>query len=156
MTSEVVTFQADTPIREAVKTFVEKRISGAPVVDGSSKLQGIISESDVLWKESHGPESDFIIPPLYIGLFDTFVYLRDESKFKEQTAKALAKTVGEAMCKTVVTISPSASLLDAADLMLYKKVNRLPVCDESGTVVGMVTRSDVLRGMMLGACPVTF
>lgn len=156
MTTGVLSLTPELSIKDAIKLFVEKGISGAPVVDEAGKLLGILSESDLLWKDSHGPQDNFIVPPIYLGLFDTFVYLRDEDKFKQQTEKMMAKTVGDAMTKKVVTATPDMVLSDVADKMLFKKVNRLPVVDSDGVVVGVMTRSDVLRGMMGGACAIDF
>lgn len=92
------------------------------------------------------------MPPVYLGLLDTFLYVRDEQALKNEMRKVLARSVGEAMSTDVVTITPDALLPTAADLMLSKKVNRLPVVDADNRVIGVLTRSDVLRGMLGGAC----
>ncbi len=152
MSREVFTVSPDTPIREAVKLFVEQRISGAPVVDSNNVLVGVLSESDLLWKEAGGPHDHFLVPPVYLGLLDTFIYVRDEKNLQQEMQKFLAQRVGEAMSTTLVTITEDAVLPTAADLMLTKKVNRLPVVDSDNKVIGLLTRSDVLRGMLGGAC----
>lgn len=92
------------------------------------------------------------MPPIYLGILDTFVYMRDEKALRDEMAKVLARSVGEAMSTEVVTITADALLPTAADLMLSKRVNRLPVVDANKRVIGVVTRSDVLRGMLGGAC----
>lgn len=94
----------------------------------------------------------FILPPVYLGLLDTFLYVRDEKALREETKKVLARSVGEAMSTNLVTITADSLLPTAADLMLTKKVNRLPVVDSDNHVIGVITRSDVLRGMLGGAC----
>ncbi len=58
----------------------------------------------------------------------------------------LARTVGEAMTADVVTVAPEATLQEAAQLMLRKKVNRLPVLS-AGKLVGVLTRSDVVSAL---------
>lgn len=147
MNPDVLVFRDDTTIRDAVRQLLDRRVSGAPVVDGSGKLVGVISESDILWKEAGGPEPHYIVPPVYLGLIDAFVYLRNEAQYKEECHKFLARTVGEAMTLHPVSVPPSMTLQEAAKLMLSKKVTRLPVC-EGAKLVGMLTRSDILRGAL--------
>lgn len=168
MSTEITVLKPSTSIRDAVSTLLEARVSGAPVVDDNNVLVGVFSESDVLyvlgwttlggqhgpchrWKEA-GARDHFIIPPVYLGLLDTFLYVRDEKALKDEMKKVLARSVGEAMSTELVTITPDALLPTAADLMLTRKVNRLPVVDADNHVVGVLTRSDVLRGMLGGAC----
>lgn len=152
MSREAMTLNPDTSIRDAVKLFVDQKISGAPVVDGNNVLVGVLSESDLLWKEAGGPKDHFLVPPVYLGVIDTYFFMRDEKSLHDEMQKFLAKTVGEAMSTSLVTITEDALLPTAADLMLTKKVNRLPVVDADNKVVGVLTRSDVLRGMLGGAC----
>lgn len=146
MTPHPIVLQSDMPIKEAVRIMLDKDISGAPVVDAKGKLVGILSESDVIWKGAGAPQDHFIIPPVFIGFADAFVFLRDNKLFEEEVHKILAKTVGEAMTADPASVAPSTPMSDAAALMLAKKVNRLPVV-ENGKVVGVLTRHDVLRGM---------
>jgi CBS domain-containing protein len=147
MAENPVILRDDMPVKEAVQLLLEKDISGVPVVDKNGKLVGVLSESDLIWKGAGAPQDHFIIPPLFIGIADAFVYLRDNKQFEEECHKILAKTVREAMTVNVVSISSTESMSSAAKLMLQKKVNRLPVVD-GGVVVGVITRHDILKGMV--------
>mmetsp|Transcript_15299 Transcript_15299/g.38140 ORF Transcript_15299/g.38140 Transcript_15299/m.38140 type:complete len:210 (-) Transcript_15299:322-951(-) len=138
--------------KEAARILLEKDVSGAPVVDESGALLGVLSESDLIWKGAGAPLDHTIIPPVYIGAFDLLIALNDNKQTEEELHKILAKTVKEAMTTKVVTIGPSATMAQAAQLMLAKKVNRLPVV-ESGKCVGVITRHDVLRGMVAAHSP---
>jgi len=51
------------------------------------------------------------------------------------------------MTPNPITIAPDAPISQAADLMLEKRVNRLPVVDETGALVGIITRDDLLRAL---------
>lgn len=148
MNPDVITLTADMLIRDAVRVFLDQRISGAPVVGQDGKLLGILSEADIMWKEVGVPDDHWLIQPTFIGFADLVVAFRDDKKFKDELQKVLARTVGEAMTKDPVTVTPTVTAQEAASLMVHKKVARLPVLEE-GKLVGMLTRSDIMRGMLL-------
>jgi CBS-domain-containing membrane protein len=56
----------------------------------------------------------------------------------------------EIMTRDVISIGPLTSILDAANLMLRAHVSGLPVLDESGALVGVVSQSDFLRRSEIG------
>ena len=149
MTAKPVTFQESDVLQEAMRILLQRRISGAPVVNAAGNLVGVLSESDVLWKEAGMPDDEWIIPPLLLPILDQVVAWRDNAKFADEVRKVLARTVGESMTKgaSLVTVAPSATLQDAAKLMLRRKVNRLPVVDGTGRLVGILTRSDVVKAL---------
>ncbi|XP_031484426.1 uncharacterized protein LOC116253634 [Nymphaea colorata] len=67
---------------------------------------------------------------------------------KEDRARAsdgLQSTVGEVMSTSVITLSPDKTVLDAATLMLRERIHRIPIVNERGQVIGMVTRSDIFK-----------
>jgi CBS domain-containing protein len=95
---------------------------------------GIVSEGDILAKErAEVPERSRLWAALHPGELDEIV------------VKLEARTAGEAMSSPVVTIRPGASLAEAAGLMIDSRVNRLPVVDWDGTLLGILTRSDLVR-----------
>ena len=53
-------------------------------------------------------------------------------------------------CKDLITVSPDKSILEAARVMLQKKISGLPVIDDSGNLVGIVTEGDFLRRSEIG------
>lgn len=144
MTRDPIMVHPDTPLDEAIKILAERRISGLPVVDASGKLVGVISEGDLMWRESG------VTPPPYIMVLDSVIYLENPSKYQRDLHKALGQTVGEVMTKNVYTIKPEKSLRDAAQLMHEKDVHRLPVLDPNGKAIGILTRGDVVRAMASG------
>lgn len=144
MTREPILVQPQTSLEEAIKILAEKRIGGLPVVDDSGKLVGIISESDLMWKEAE------VKPPAYIMLLDSVIYLENPGRYQRELHKALGQTVGEVMSDHVLTIKPEKSVKDAARLMNEKRIDRLPVIDDNGHVVGIITRGDIVRLMAAG------
>lgn len=141
MTSAPVTVKPQTPLQEAIKILAEQKISGLPVVNDTGKLVGIISESDLMWQET-GVE-----PPPYIMILDSVIYLQNPARYDKELHKALGQTVGEVMSEKPISIKQNQLLREAAHLMHDKQVRRLPVLDEAGQVVGILTRGDIVRAM---------
>lgn len=140
MTREPVTTTPNAPLTEVIKILAEKRISGLPVVEAGN-LVGVISETDLMWRESG------VTPPAYIMLLDSVIYLENPAQYERELHKALGQTVGEVMSRDPITIAPDRSLQDAARLMHERSIHRLPVLDAAGQVVGILTRGDIIRAM---------
>jgi CBS domain-containing protein len=141
MTPDPIVVHPETPLNEAIKLIAERRISGLPVVDADGKLVGVLSEADLMWRET-GPT-----PPPYIMILDSVIYLENPGKHERELHKALGQTVGEVMTgrKEIVTATPSQTLQSAAKLMHDRDTTRLPVLDDSGKVIGILTRGDIVR-----------
>jgi CBS domain-containing protein len=129
MTTGVVAVRADTSFKDMVALLLSSRVSAFPVVDGTGKVIGVVSEADMLIKEA-----DQASPP---GAFAGLRRRRDHEK-------AAAVTAGELMTSRPVTIGPDDGVEQAAFLMYDRGVKRLPVVDETGRLVGIVSRADVL------------
>ena len=134
MTRNVTTVDAGTPLRDVAALLAEKKISGLPVVrDG--RVVGVVSEADILAKERGGaPER---------GLFG---FLLDDRAAAE--LKLEARTAGEAMSAPAVTIRSERPVSEAAATMIDEGVNRLPVVDAEGKLLGIVTRADLVRAFV--------
>lgn len=120
MTRKLVALRPDMSVLRAMRTLVENRISGAPVIDAHGELVGILSEYDCL-------------RVLTSGQFSQDSYEEDER-------------VGAIMTTDVLTIPPDLDLFSIAHRFLERRVRRLPVVEE-GKVVGLVSRRDVLAGV---------
>jgi CBS domain-containing protein len=117
MTTKLVTFHAEDTIDQVMERLTKSRISGAPVVDESGSLIGIISEIDCL---------------------------REIIKGKYTNTVRFPAKVRELMTKDVITLSPDMTLFDAAQKFLEYKIRRFPVLKE-GRLVGQISLSDVIR-----------
>jgi len=135
MTRDVVTVAPETLLKDVARVLVEKRISGVPVVDEDGTVVGVVSEEDILIKEreGHGPAS------LLGHLLDW-----DEAERVKHAARAAA----DAMTSPAVTIRRTRPVHEAAGQMLDRGVNRLPVVDDHGRLVGIVTRADLVRAFV--------
>jgi CBS domain-containing protein len=136
MTSPVLSVTPDTPVRDALRLMLDKRISGLPVVDEVGMLVGLVSEGDFLRRSELGTEKRR----------SWFDFLRGHGRAAEAYAHSHGRTVGEVMSREVVTVSHNAPLEEAVGLMEKRHVRRLPVTD--GAALGIVTRSDILRALL--------
>jgi CBS domain-containing protein len=134
-------FPEDT-IETVVRTMREHELPGIPVVNEGDRCVGIITEADLVMG---GEEADLHLPH-YIELFGGIVFLESTRKFEERLRKAIGSTARDLMTEDPVTISPDATVAEAAKLIAQRKHNRLPVV-EHGRLVGVVTRVDVLDAL---------
>ena len=103
-----------------------------PVVDGAKMVLGVVSEADLLHKmEFTGPEPH--------------VHLLERKQRRQARAKAAGDKAADLMSSPAVTVSSDASLMAAAKMMDQERVKRLPVVDEHGRLIGIVSRRDLLR-----------
>ncbi len=142
MTSDVITVKEDTTIEEVSRLFVEKHISGLPVVNKYDKLVGVISEGDLMYKQKP------VKPPTFINLFDGLFPI-DRKEFQEDMKRIAANEVKDLMTKPAIYAYENTSIGDLATLIVDKKVNRIPIVNEIMEVVGLVSRHDLVRSMTM-------
>ena len=137
MTRPVISVTPETPIVEAANTMLQRHVSGLPVVDGSGKLVGIISEGDFIRRSEIGTQRKrgrwlkLILGP---GKEATdFVH--------EHGGK-----VGEIMTPEPLTITEDTTLEEIVQLMEQHNIKRLPVT-RGDTLVGIVSRSNLLQAV---------
>ena len=133
MTTNVVSARPDASLKEVAELLVEHGISGLPVVSGDGEVVGVISEADLLVKQQAAR-------PRRKGWLASFL---DSTDAREQL-KLDARIASEAMTTPAITIAPHRTLSAAAQLLLEHRIDRLPVV-QSGRLVGIVTRADLVR-----------
>jgi CBS domain-containing protein len=144
MTADPVTVSPSVTVTEAARIMVEGRVGALPVVDGD-KLTGLVTEGDLIMKDIK------LEYPTYIHLLDGFImYPPSTTRFEHELKKAVAATVGDVMTAEPFTVQADATIEDVATLLVDRDVSRLPVLDGE-KLVGIVTKSDVLRSMLGGS-----
>lgn len=141
MTHNPIVAKPEMPLQEAITILAEKRISGLPVVDEQGKLIGVISETDLMWRETG------VTPPPYIMVLDSVIFLQNPGRYERELHKVLGQTVKEVMSTDPITTTPDQFLSQAAKLMHDRQIHRLPVVDSQGLVIGILTRGDIIRAM---------
>lgn len=139
MNPRVLTVQEDMTVRELANYLVDHEISGAPVVDGSGKLLGVVSVTDiarVLAKEPlDGEGSDFFASEWEEGV--------SREELGELALDQAEVTVAEIMTPNVYTVSEETPVSEIAETMIESHVHRLLVTRED-RVVGIISTSDLL------------
>jgi CBS domain-containing protein len=143
MESRPVTVGPDTPVDEVVALLRSHELPGLPVVNGEGRALGIITERDLVLPDADG---DLHLPH-YIQLFGGTVFLEPLGRFEKRLRKAFASKASDMMTEKLDTVSPGASVREAARLIHESGHNRLPVVDDDGRLVGVVTRVDVLGAL---------
>jgi CBS domain-containing protein len=137
MAKPVITVTPDTTIVEAANIMLQRHVSGLPVVDGSGKLVGVVSEGDFIRRSEIGTQRKrgrwlrFILGP---G--------QSASDFVQEHGRR----VSEVMTKEPLTITEDAALPEIVDLMEKNNVKRLPVIRDD-KVVGIVSRANLLQAV---------
>jgi CBS-domain-containing membrane protein len=135
MSKEVVTVTADTSLSDAAHLLVTHRISGLPVVDGAGKLIGLITEADFLRAmglPSHHPSQ-------------TVWQTLDAMLFHRPDVRKPAGKVSDLMVRNVVAIGKMSTVHEAVAAMKTHNIKRVLICDDDNHVIGMVTRSNLVR-----------
>jgi CBS domain-containing protein len=146
MNKDVIVCAPDDTLGHLADLFKKNHISGIPVVD-KGKIVGLVSETDLikLFKIPEFSNELWLPSPFEIIEIPirNLVKLEETKKFFENMK---LRPVKEIMTKTVHAISPDEELEDASTMMVKYDVNRLPVI-ENGKLVGIVARSDIIRGL---------
>jgi len=131
MTTDPVTTTPNAHLKEAARQMVEHGVSGLPVLQ-DGKLVGMVTEGDFLRQEANRDQ------PYRLSLL--------EALFGDGTgAPPAVETVGEVMSEPVITITADATISEAARVMTHRRVKRLPVVDDAGMLIGVISRADVVN-----------
>jgi CBS-domain-containing membrane protein len=134
MTKNVIKVREDGDINEVTTLLSENRISGLPVVDSQDRVIGMITEADVLamvgMKKGH-------------TFKDVIRHLLGEPLSGPKRSKRLR----DVMTKPAITTSPEADIREIALTLDEKRIKRLPVVDEQGRLIGVISRADIVRAI---------
>jgi len=117
MATELVSFSPDDDIIHAMRVLLERHFSGAPVLDGSGKMVGMLSQKDCL------------------AIVYNTAYHQDWGGQVEQY-----------MAREVEHIDVDCSILEAAEKFLHSSFRRFPVL-RNGQLVGQISRHDIMRAL---------
>lgn len=133
MTRDVQTVHPETPLRAVVELLIDRDYRALPVVDAERHLAGLVTGGDLVERSGLGTR---------IQILEA---LTPESMAQQLEQIEKDKTVADVMTPTVTTISPEATLDEAAHSMVTHRLKRLPVVDPSGVLLGIISRVDLLR-----------
>jgi CBS domain-containing protein len=142
MTRKVSSVRPDTPLVEVAETMGRRGVSGVPVVDGDGRVVGVISEKDFLAHLGVKEPQNFMT--LVAGCLETRGCVA--LPIKKQNA-------ADIMSSPAITLSPETPLKEIAALFTARKINRAPVTDREGRLLGIVSRGDIVKASMAGMKP---
>ncbi len=142
MVKKVITINKDESIEKLSNLLIKNNISGVPVLDESGKMVGIATEGDIIVK---GTDLHF---PRYFKLLDSIIYLDSLNKFKTTLKKYLGTKVEDIMTGNVRTVREDMPVSEVADMMIKYNINRVPVVDDEGNLVGIITRRDIVKSII--------
>ncbi|MGE5174715.1 MAG: CBS domain-containing protein [Betaproteobacteria bacterium] len=135
MTKDVISISKYESVMHVATILTDKNISGLPVVDKENKVIGIITQADILSMVGVSREHTFK---------DLLRYLLGEPL----PARKLGDHVGDIMTSPPLTIKPDANVAEAVRIMDEKRIRRLTVVDNKNTLIGIITRADILKAVI--------
>jgi len=145
MTRNVITVDSGATVQDVAGLLSERGISGAPVVDASGRLVGIISEGDLLRRTEIGTN-----PP---GPVRRSWWLEDVATARARDyVKSHGRIVRDIMTRDVVTVTDDTDLSEIARLLETNHIKRVPVLHD-GEIVGIVSRSNLVRALSAAQTP---
>jgi CBS domain-containing protein len=139
MTTKVVSVTPNTPVHEVAALMQKFHFTGVPVMDGK-KLVGIIAERDFITSDSE------LYLPTYIKLLTDLDFVSgDDKRLPREAGKIINAKAKDIMNQKVISISPDSSLEELAETFATKRINPVPVTDSAGNMVGIISRSDLIK-----------
>ncbi len=132
MTKDVIAVKGDADFHEAARLLSENKISGLPVVDEENHVIGIITEADILslagMKRGH-----------------TFKDILRHVLGEPLPERKTGNRVGDIMTSPAIITKPDADIREVARILDEKRIKRLPVVDDEGKLIGIISRADIVR-----------
>ena len=137
MTRKILSVRPNATIAEAIRTMLDNRISGLPVIDETGRLVGILTEGDLLRRGETGTERH---RPRWLEI------LMGPGRLAGEYVRTHGRKVEEIMTRQPVSVTLDTPLDEIVALMERRRIKRVPVLDGDVTV-GIVSRADLLRAL---------
>ena len=144
MDSSVPSVSPDADARNAIELLAKTEKGAIPVVDEERRVIGIVSESDLVLSDE---EADLHLPH-YLNIMGGIVFVGSMKGFEERLDKAFATKVSELMTADPVTVNDYSSAETVSRRIAETHHNHLPVVDDEGRLLGLVTRADALAALV--------
>ena len=144
MTRDVVTVVEEDTVEKCANLLIKHDLSGLPVLDSKGKVIGMVTEGDVMRRASR------IEGPAALEALRGIFYLESPKHFMDELQRSMGSRAGDIMTENVITVGPDKKIEDAATLLVQEKIKRLPVVDEKGNLIGIVSRKDIMNHLFKG------
>lgn len=142
MTTPFVAVQADDPVEKVGSVLLESGHHSLPVLDKDGRLVGMIGERDLI--DAHRR----VHLPTLVTILDALIPLGGMHEYEEELRKVTAVSAAQLASTQVVTVAPDEDADAVAEKLLRKEIHAVPVVDGEKRVIGIITRSDVLRNLL--------
>jgi len=144
MSRNPLSIREEATVHEAIAFLTERRISAAPVINEAGRPVGVISEADILRYDLEHVEHLHPVPDYY---------LKSELTLPsgERLPNAFEVEVGDntrvadIMTPIIYAVTPEMPIGDVVDQLVERKIHRLFVVDQDGSLIGVITTLDLLR-----------
>ena len=138
MKKDVYTVNDDATIKEVLQVLVDKKISGVPIVNKNYQVVGFISDGDIM---------KFIAKqnPRIIDMTSFITVWYDTESFEKKLHDLMDLNVMELATTKIVSVETDYDVDEAAKVLGEKKIKKVPVVDDEGKLVGVISRSEILR-----------
>lgn len=140
MTRKIISVSLDLDVSELAALFWKNRIGGAPVVDESGKLLGIVTESDLI------DQSKKVHIPTIMTILDSMIFLENPAKLDKEIKKMTGSKVRDIYSTDVVTVTEDTPMSELATIMADRRMHTLPVVDGE-KLVGVIGKADIIRNL---------
>ncbi|MCL5980776.1 CBS domain-containing protein [Acidithiobacillus sulfuriphilus] len=142
MTTPFVAVQADDPVEKVGSVLLESGHHSLPVLDKDGRLVGMIGERDLI--DAHRR----VHLPTLVTILDALIPLGGMHEYEEELRKVTAVSAAQLASTQVITAAPDEDADAVAEKLLRKDIHAVPVVDGEKRVIGIITRSDVLRNLL--------
>ena len=132
MTTTVITVKKETDLHEAARLLSDYKISGMPVVDNENRVVGVVSEADILTLAG-------------MNKGHTFKDILRNIIGEPVPARVVGNRVQDVMSMPALTTSADEDIRNAAIILDERRIKRLPVVDNQGKLIGIISRGDIVR-----------
>jgi CBS domain-containing protein len=144
MTTPAVSITENQSIKDVIELLAKGKFSGVPVVDENNVVVGILSDTDIIrysQQVSVVPFADLS------GWISPHTDVTDLASLRQGIDLVARTTVAKVMKKKVYTATEETPVTELARLMSRRRINRVPIVDAAGKLIGIVTRADLIRNM---------
>jgi CBS domain-containing protein len=141
MTRRVITARPEATVADIAKLMVDNRISAVPIVGADGRVIGMVSEADLLRRHELGnaPKRS------------KWLAMLNEEQAAREFVRGRGRHASDVMTKPVITVTADRALPDIASMLEERKIKRVVVVDDDCHPIGIVSRSDVVRGLVVAA-----
>lgn len=144
MSAPAISVNENQTLQEVLELLAKHRFSGAPVVDAENRVIGVISDTDII-RYSHQIN---VIPLSNLsGWISPYADISDLASIRKGYELLTKTKTSQIMTKKVYTVNEDAEANEVAQLMNRRKINRVPVVNSEGKLVGIITRADMVQCM---------